>query len=123
MVSFGTGSLGSMKAPIYINLKDISKVKANVNCSFAITTKGELYAFGEGFGKVPKLIQKNKNVIDVTKTFYLSDDGIVRKLADDTEIKLSLNEYDPSEEPVLVTDRIIQISEGTDHLLALSASR
>lgn len=122
MANFGTGSLGTIKAPIYINLKDISKVKASGNTSFGITAKGELYAWGEGYGKVPKLIEKNKNVTDVTKTYYLSDDGIVRKIADDTEIKLSLNEYDPSEEPVLVQDRIVQISEGTDHLLALSAS-
>lgn len=76
-----------------------------------------------GYGKVPKLAKKDKNVTDVTKSYYLSSDGMLRKLLDDTEIKLSLNEYDPSEEPVLVTDRIVQISEGSDHLLALSASR
>lgn len=75
-----------------------------------------------GYGKVPKLIGKDKNVTDVTKSYYLSSDGIVRRLLDDTEIKLSLNEYDPSEEPVLVTDRIVQISEGTDHLLLLASS-
>ncbi len=123
MVSFGSGNLSTIKAPIYINLKDISKVQASMNTSFGITTNGELYAWGDGYGKVPKLLNKNKNIVDVSKNYYLSDDGIVRKLNDDTEIKLSLNEYDPSEEPILVQDKIIQISEGTDHVLLLATSR
>lgn len=48
--------------------------------------------------------------------------GKVYRIIDDEEIKLSYNEYDPWEEPVLSDDRIVQISEGTDHLLLLGLS-
>lgn len=48
--------------------------------------------------------------------------GKVYRISDDEEIKLSYNEYQPWEEPVLSNDRIVQISEGTDHLLLLGLS-
>ncbi len=84
---------------------------------------GEVYAWGEGYGKAPSLIEKDKNIVDISKNYYLSEDGIVRKLENDEEIKLSLNEYDPSEPAVLVNEKIMQISEGEDHVLLLGESR
>lgn len=84
---------------------------------------GEVYAWGEGYNKVPALIENDKNIIDISKNYYLSDDGVVRKLKDNEEIKLSLNEYDPSEAPILEKENIVQISEGEDSLLLLGESR
>lgn len=70
-----------------------------------------VYAFGEGYTKVPEIIKDDKNVIDISQNYYLADDGIVRKLADDTEITVNSNK------------RAVQISEGKDHLLILDESR
>ncbi|MDE5831047.1 MAG: hypothetical protein K2H53_05445 [Clostridia bacterium] len=77
---------------------------------FGVDKLGRLYAWGEGYGKTPTFIKQDKNVIDVTKDYYLADDGKVRTLKEDTEIKLSLNEYDPSKDPVCVEEKVVQIS-------------
>lgn len=45
--------------------------------------------------------------------------GKVYRLSDDEEIMLSYNEYEPWEDPVYVDDKVMQISEGQDHLLLL----
>jgi len=136
----GTGNLSTYKVPVKLNIEGIEKIIAKENTSYAITKTGEVYAWGEGYTKSPvlKTIEKevkitneegqevtNKialNIVDISKNYYLADDGIVRKILDNEEIKLSLNEYDPSEAPVLVEERIVQISEGTDHLLLLGKS-
>ena len=136
----GTGNTSTYKEPVKINIDGIEKVIAKENTSFAITKAGEVYVWGEGYTKTPvlKKIEKelketneageeitNKirfNVVDISKNYYLADDGIVRKLEDNSEIKLSLNEYDPSEAPVIIEERIVQMSEGIDHLLLLGKS-
>lgn len=63
-----------------------------------------------------------KNVVDLGKEYYLSTDGIVRCIKDNTDIKLSLNEYDPSLPPVFVEEKVMQMSEGEDHVLMLGES-
>ena len=124
----GTGNNTTFKVPTEIKLTDIVKVVAIENTSFAITSEGKVYVWGNGYGKSPVLLNIDKNVIDIGKTYYLADDGIVRtipKAKGDTEgkeIKLSLNEYEPGTDPVIEEDRIVQISEGTDHILLLGES-
>ncbi len=100
----------------------IVKVVANKNTSYAITSTGKVYAWGAGFKISPSLLEMDKNILDITSTYYLSDDGIVRKIEDNTEIQLSYNETLPSQEPVIEAEKILQISEGTDHLLLLGES-
>ena len=127
--SFGVNTKGQLgtknnityKIPVKINLSGIAKVAANKNTSFAITQEGKVYAWGESYTKVPTLLNIT-NVVDISNNYYLSDDGIVRSLKDSKEITLSLNEYDPSQEPVLENEKIMQISEGTNHLLLLAQS-
>ena len=133
----GTGNLSTYKVPIKLGIKDIEKVEAIGNTSYGITKTGEVYAWGEGYSKEPvqKKIEKTEkevkaegeeetktirfNVVDITKNYYLAEDGKVRKIVDNREIKLSLNEYDPSEVPEIIEERIMQIEEGEDHLLLL----
>ncbi len=118
----GTGNITTYKAPVDINLKNIAKVVAKNNTSFAITEEGKVYAWGANYSKVPTVLEIDKNVIDITANYYLADDGIVRTVGSNTAIMLSLNEIDPSELPVIETEKIVQISEGTDHILMLGES-
>lgn len=118
----GTGNTSTYKKPIDLGLNNIEKVVANGNTSFAISNSGKVYAWGDGYTKKPEMLNIEHNVIDVTKGYYLSDDGVVRKLSDNLEILLSLNEYDPALTPVVIDERIMQISEGTNHVILLGES-
>ena len=118
----GTGNVTTYKLPVKTKLEKIVKVVAVENTSFAITEDGKVYAFGAGYFKNPTLLNKEHNIIDIGINYYLSDDGIVRKVSDDEQIHLSLNEYDPADPPVYVEERIVQMSEGTDHALFLGKS-
>ncbi len=124
----GTGNATTYKTPMKLNIANIKKVSATENTSFAITSEGKVYAWGSGYSKSPVLLSMDKNVIDITKTYYLADDGKVRTIPtekEDTEgkeIKLSLNEYEMGMEPEIEEDKIVQISEGTDHVLLLGES-
>lgn len=70
----GTGNTVTAKAPVKINISDIEKVIASGNTSYVIDKDGKAYAFGEGYGKVPSLIEKDKNIIDISKNYYLSSE-------------------------------------------------
>lgn len=70
----GTGNTTTAKTPVKINIRDIEKIIASRNASFAIDKQGKAYAFGEGYGKVPSLIEKDKNIIDISKSYYLTDE-------------------------------------------------
>ncbi len=124
----GTGNNTTFKVPTNISLENIVKVVANENKSYAITSEGKVYAWGAGYGKSPVLLSMDKNVIDITKTYYLADDGKVRTIPtekEDTEgkeINLSLNEYEPGTKPEIVEEKVVQIEEGTDHVLLLGES-
>lgn len=143
IAQLGIGNMTSTKKIQTLNLSNITKVVASENSSFAIDKNGKVYAWGEKFSKTPNLLTLQKtveetieengkekvvekqvdlNIIDISKNYYLADDGIVRKLEDNKEIKLSLNEYDPAKEPVLIEERVVQIAEGVDHLLLLGKS-
>ncbi len=118
----GTGNLAIYKAPVDINLGNIAKVIAKNNTSFAITEEGKVYAWGNGYTKLPQLLEIERNVVDIGLNYYLADDGIVRNLNSNTAIMLSLNETLPSELPVIENERIVQISEGIDNILMLAES-
>ncbi len=118
----GTKNTTTYKAPKKTSVTGIVKVVAHENTSFAITTDGKVYAWGLGYSKTPKLLSIEQNVIDIDGDYYLATDGKVRQISDKQEIKLSLNEYDPSTEPEYVEESIVQISAGVDHLLMLGES-
>ena len=84
----GTGNVTTYKEITKINLTGIEKVIAKENTSFAISKKGEIYAWGEGYTKTPTKKDITENVINVTKKYYLAEDGKVRKLADRQEITI-----------------------------------
>ena len=119
----GTGNTVTNKNSVTkLNISNIAKVSASINTSYAITNTGGVYAFGEGYTKTPTILNKTKNIIDITKNYYLTDENKVYRISDDEEVKLSFNEYQPWEEPIFADDKIMQISEGTDHLLLLGKS-
>lgn len=119
----GTGNTTTYRTVTKININAITKVIAQGNTSFAIDKDGKTYGFGEGYGKTPALIKKDKNIIDISKKYYLTDEGKVYRLNDDEEIKLSYNNYEPWEDPIYIeNDKIMQMSEGKDHLLLLGKS-
>ena len=112
----GLGNIITQKLPVETSLRNIRKVVAIGNKSFAIDEEGKVYAFGEGYDKLPIVLGIDKNVIDITANYYLADDGIVRALSTDDEIKISL---DGTEDAIVEDAQIVQISEGTDSLLLL----
>ena len=119
----GTGNTITNKNSVTkLNINSIVKVSASGNTSYAITNTGGVYAWGEKYTKKPAILNKAKNIIDISKNYYLTDENKVYRILDDEEIKLSFNEYEPWEEPVLVDDKVMQMSEGTDHLLLLGKS-
>ena len=118
----GTGNSTTYKAPVEIDLTNIAKVVAVGNTSYAIDKEGKVYAWGEGYNKLPESLQIEENVVDIGKNYYLTDDGIVRKISNNQELLLSLNEYNPSEPPVIEDEKIMQISEGNNFILMLSES-
>lgn len=118
----GTGNTTTYKNPIVLKIENIEKVIAKENTSFAINKDGKVYAWGNGYTKTPAMLNIDTNVIDISKNYYLSVDGKVRKLVDNTIISLSLNEYDPAGEPELEEEKIVQMSEGIDHLIMLGES-
>ncbi|MCI8519450.1 MAG: hypothetical protein HFJ51_05195 [Clostridia bacterium] len=103
----GTGDVTALSIPTKINIKNIAKVIAQDNTSFAITTSGKVYAWGEGYTKSPELLENEGNVIDISKNYYLLEDGILRKNIDNEKIEINGKE------------RIIQISEGNEQEILL----
>ena len=118
----GTGNTVNSKTPVKLGITKITKVIANHNTSFAINEEGKVYAWGEGYTKVPKLLEKDNNIIDIGRKYYLADDGKVRSILDDREIMLSYNEYENVEEPEFIDEKIVQMSEGINHILLLGSS-
>lgn len=112
----GTGNVTTYKNPVKTALADITKIIANKNTSFAIDKNGVVYSFGYGYTKTPGILIKNENVVDISRSYYLTDEGEVKKLSDKTKVEINLDENKKVEE------KIMQISEGTNHLLLLGIS-
>ncbi len=119
----GLGNVVNKNTPSEIlGLGDIVKVVSQANTSFAIDYNRKIYAWGEGYTKSPALISINANVIDLGKTYYLADDGKVRTISNNLEINLSLRQNPNPEIVEIVNDKIVQMSEGANHLLLLGES-
>ncbi len=119
----GIGTTGDKELPIEISgLSNIIKVKAVNNTTFALDNKGIVYAWGEGYTKIPQKLSINYNVIDISRNYFLADDGKVRTLTGNSEIQLCLRQNPDPEILEIVNEKIVQISEGTNHLLLLSES-
>ncbi len=94
----------------------VIKIIANKNTSYAITQQGKVYAWGEGYGTSPVLVQKTINVdegqqkeinlIDISTNYMLDVEGNIYNK--NTDNKIEINE------------KIKYITEGTDHTLFLS---
>ena len=121
----GTGNTTTYKAPTKIELNNVIKVVAKENTSFAITSDGKIYAWGEGYTKSPKELEVTSSnneftkVIDISKNYFLAEDGIVRKLSDQSKIELSSDNSASNKNPTIVNTRVVQISESNDMLVML----
>ena len=159
----GNGSNASKNTPVKIDIEvddelqpvkeKFIKVVANKNTTYAITQTGKVYAWGENYSNVPKLLElytnsettsdttstttsdstssstsasstkaetkQYENVMDISKNYYLNKEGIVKKLSDNSEIKLSYNETKETGEKVIQTEKVVQMSEGVNHLVLL----
>lgn len=110
----GSGNTVTYKSLIKLELEKITKVVANRNTSYAIDKNGNIYAWGEGYSKSPELLKIEKNIIDISKNYYLSDDGKVRKISNNEEIIINDNSQTSED-----LKRVIQISEGENSLFML----
>ena len=97
----GTGDITALSVPTKINIKNVTKIVAQDNTSFAITISGRVYAWGEKYTKSPELLEDKGNIINISMNYYLLEDGSVRKNANNEEVEISTKE------------KIIQISEST----------
>lgn len=70
----GTGNTITSKIVTKLNIDNIAKVSASQNTSYAITNMGQVYAWGDGYTKTPTILSKAKNIIDISKNYYLSDE-------------------------------------------------
>ena len=71
----------------------VIKVTATKDTSYVITQNGKVYAWGSGYTKQPEEISIEENIVDITKNYYLTDEGKVKSLNGDREILLMLREY------------------------------
>ena len=88
-------------------LTDIIKIEANGNSSFAITSKGVAYAWGNGYSSRAQKLDVVKNIIDVTSKYVLSADGKVYSTL--------------TKEELPTVGKIIELDEGTDHTVMLTS--
>lgn len=118
----GTGNVITHNIPVKLSLTGITKVIAIENTSFGIDKEGNIYQWGQGYTKKPELNKNLKGAVEIGINYYLMPDGIVRSIKDNSTLQLSLNEYNPAEAPEIIEEKIMQMAEGTDHVLMLGES-
>ena len=108
----GIGSGYNHESPVVVTdiykkqLQDIVKVEAGENVSFAITSKGKVYAWGNGYSSRAQLLDLPENVVDITSKYVLTGDGKV---------------YDIStKEQLSIVGKIVDLDEGTNHTVMLT---
>ena len=108
----GTGSGYSNEEPVVVKdiyrkqLQDIVKVETGENVSFAITSKGKVYAWGNGYSSRAQLLDLPENAVDITSKYVLTGDGKV---------------YDIStKEQLSIVGKIVDLDEGTNHTVMLT---
>ncbi len=108
----GIGKTYNQYTPVVVTnlsgeeLTDIVKIEAHEEISFAITSKGEVYAWGKGYQGRAQKLDTIDNVIDVTSKYVLAGDGKVYNIA--------------TKDAFGITDIIVDLDEGTDHTVMLT---
>ena len=87
-------------------LEDIVKIEAGDEVSFAINSKGEVYAWGKNYSSRAQRLNTKENVIDVTSKYILTGDGEVWDIA--------------GENKLVIVGKISEIDEGTAHTVLLA---
>ena len=87
-------------------LTDIIKVEAGEDVSFAINSKGEVYAWGKGYSSRAKKLSTAENVIDVTSKYVLTGDGDVYNIS--------------GEGKLAIVGKTLEIDEGINHTVFLA---
>ena len=108
----GTGSGYSDEEPVVVKdiyrkqLQDIVKVEAGENVSFAITSKGKVYAWGNGYSSRAQLLDLPENAVDITSKYVLTGDGKVYNIS--------------TKEQLPIVGKIVDLDEGTNHTVMLT---
>ena len=68
--------------------------------SYAISQSGKVYLWGASMSKSPIELVLEEAIVDIQKTYYLTDEGIVKKLGSNEEIGLARTTSDISSETV-----------------------
>ena len=108
----GTGSGYSNEEPVVVKdiyrkqLQDIVKVEAGENVSFAITSKGKVYAWGNGYSSRAQLLDLPENAVDITSKYVLTGDGKVYNIS--------------TKEQLPIVGKIVDLDEGTNHTVMLT---
>ena len=108
----GTGSGYSNEEPVVVKdiyrkqLQDIVKVEAGENVSFAITSKGKVYAWGNGYSSRAQLLDLPENAVDITSKYVLTGDGKVYNIS--------------TKEQLPIVGKIVDLDEGTNHNVMLT---
>ncbi|MBR0375237.1 MAG: hypothetical protein IJH59_01630, partial [Firmicutes bacterium] len=89
-------------------LKDIVRIEAGTNVSFAITSKGVAYGWGNGYGLTAQKINA-QDVVDITSKYYLDGKGDVYSF--DTGERIS------------EVGLVAELDEGTDHTVMLTVNQ
>ena len=108
----GNGSRYNQSTPVVVTdiyrkqLKDIVKVEAGENVSFAITSKGKVYAWGNGYSARAQLLDLPENAIDITSKYVVTGDGKVYNIS--------------TKEELPIVGKIVEADEGTNHTVMLT---
>ena len=108
----GIGSGYNHESPVVVTdiyknqLQDIVKVEAGENVSFAITSKGKVYAWGNGYSSRAQLLDLPENAVDITSKYVLTGDGKVY--------------YISTKEQLSIVGKIVDLDEGTNHTVMLT---
>lgn len=113
----GNGTTTNSKTPVkvmmqdgkeIVPLKDIIKVKAGKNESFAIDKNFDLWAWGWQYGKYATKVAKleGTDIIDVTEDYIIKNNGLLYTLKDLKEIE--------------TVERVKQLNEGFNHTVILT---
>ena len=108
----GIGSGYNHESPVVVKdiyrkqLQDIVKVEAGENVSFAITSKGKVYAWGNGYSSRAQLLDLPENAVDITSKYVLTGDGKVYNIS--------------TKEQLPIVGKIVDLDEGTNHTVMLT---
>ena len=108
----GIGSGYNHESPVVVTdiyrkqLQDIVKVEAGENVSFAITSKGKVYAWGNGYSSRAQLLDLPENAVDITSKYVLTGDGKVYNIS--------------TKEQLSIVGKIVDLDEGTNHTVMLT---